>query len=288
MRENTTGRTATLRRVVPLAVALLLVAGCSDPEDPSDTSDPGATSSTSTDASPTDEPAAPVSLSKPPNNYLSTDVQGRDLVEGSRIRMTFNGETLSIYAGCNTLVGDYQQSDDGFAWVQPPAMTMKACGEEEASQDEWLAAMFTEGVTMVRELPELTVTSGDVTITFTLAPKRDLQDIFAKTWRLTGTITDGSMSRVPNAMRRPRVTLGGNGLGRLDTGCNSGRITVTADETSINFGPPAITRIRCQDPAAYVEEAMLAVMDGRSDYVIFYGAMLIIYKGGAGLVFDVV
>jgi heat shock protein HslJ len=226
-------------------------------------------------------------LSKPPNNYLSTDVQGRELVEGTRIRLTFTRETLSVHAGCNTLFGEYEQSDEGFGWVQPPATTMKACSEDESAQDEWLAAMFTEGVTMERQLPELTVESGDVTVTFTLTPKRDLQEIFAKTWRLTGTITDGSMSRVPNAMRRPGVTLGANGLGRLDTGCNSGRITATADETSITFGHPAITRIRCQDPAAYVEEAILAVMDGRSDYVIFYGAMLLIVKDGVGLVFDV-
>jgi len=83
------------------------------------------------------------------------------------------------------------------------------------------------------------------------------------------------------------VVVGQNGLGRLDTGCNTGRTTVTADATSITFGHPAVTRIRCQDPAATIEQRVLDVVDGRSDYVIFDGSVLIVVKGDNGLVFQV-
>jgi hypothetical protein len=62
---------------------------------------------------------------------------------------------------------------------------------------------------------------------------------------------------------------------------------VTADATSINFGHPAVTRIRCQEPAGTIEQRVLAVADGRSDYVVFDGSVLIVVKGDNGLVFQV-
>jgi heat shock protein HslJ len=133
----------------------------------------------------------------------------------------------------------------------------------------------------------LTLTSGDLSIVLTRAPDGDLQELFGKTWSAVGTIADDKTSRIPSVVRTPRLVVGNNGLSRLDTGCNSDRTTVTADETSITFGHPAVTRRRCQEPERTIEQRVLSVVDGRSDYVIFDGSVLIVVKGDHGLVFQV-
>jgi len=70
---------------------------------------------------------------------------------------------------------------------------------------------------------------------------------------------DGATSRIPRVVRTPRLVLGESGLGRLDTGFNSDRTTVTADDTSITFAPPAVTRRRC--PERTIEQRVLNVVD---------------------------
>ena len=71
---------------------------------------------------------------------------------------------------------------------------------------------------------------------------------------------------IPRVVRTPRIGI----ISLLDTGCNTGRTTVTADATSITFGHPAVTRIRCR-LAATIKSSGSAVVDGPPDYVVFDG-----------------
>ena len=237
--------------------------------------------SESTSASPS------VSLAVLANTYVSTEVTGHELVADTQITLTFEEGNLSVNAGCNTMFAPYEMSEDFLAWTEPPAQTMLGCSDELTAQDQWLAELFTTGVGVVADGATRTLTSGDVTIVVTRAPGGDLQEIFNKTWSAVATMFDGKTQRIPRVVRTPRVVIGSNGLGRLDTGCNSGRTTVTADDTSITFGHPAVTRIRCREPANTIEQRVLDVADGRSDYVIFDGSLLIVVKGDYGLVFQV-
>ena len=164
---------------------------------------------------------------------------------------------------------------------------MMACSDELMAQDQWLAELFAAGVGVSADGATLTLTSGDVTIVLSRAPDEDLQEIFGKTWSAVGTMADGTTSRIPAVVRTPRLVVGNNGLSRLDTGCNSGRTTVTADDTSITFGHPAVTRRRCPEPERTIEQRVLSVVDGRSDYVVFDGSVLIVVKGDNGVVFQV-
>jgi len=221
------------------------------------------------------------------NTYVSTEVTGYDLVADTTIRLTFEDGNLSVNAGCNTMFAPYELTDDSLAWTEEPAATMMGCPDDLAAQDQWLADLFTTGVGAAVDGGSLTLTSDDVTMVLSRAPEADLQELFGKTWSAVATMADGATSRIPRVVRTPRVVVGQNGLGRLDTGCNSGRTTVTADATSITFGHPAVTRVRCQEPAATIEQRVLAVVDGRSDYVVFDGSVLIVVKGDNGLVFQV-
>ena len=286
-----------LERVAGLAATALLVgvlAACGDdassggaeplPSDSSTASDsPSETASES--ASETASPSvAPAVLA---NTYVSTEVTGHELVADTQIRLTFEDDNLSVNAGCNTMFAPYELTDDSLMWTSDPASTMMGCSDELMAQDQWLAELFTTGVAVAADGATLTLTSDDVTIVVTRAPDADLQGIFGKTWSAVATMFDGETSRIPQVVRTPRVVVGQNGLGRLDTGCNSGRTTVTADDTSITFGHPAVTRRRCQEPERTIEQRVLSVVDGRSDYVIFDGSVLVVVKGDKGLVFQV-
>ena len=260
--------------------------GTASPE-PTETASTTAASSESATESASESASASVSPAVLANTYVSTEVTGHDLVPDTRIRLTFEDGNLSVEAGCNTMFAPYELTADTLAWTAPPAATMMACPDDLTAQDQWLTDLFTEGVGAAADGPTLTLTSDDVTIVLTRAPDADLQQLFGKTWSAVATIADGTTSRIPRPVRTPRVVVGQNGLGRLDTGCNTGRTTVTADDTSITFGHPAVTRMRCQEPARTIEQRVLDVVDGRSDYVVFDGSVLIVVKGDHGLVFQV-
>ena len=282
-------RIATFERVAGLAATALLVgvlAACGD-----DASSGGAEPLPSDSATGSDSPSETATSSVSPavlaNTYVSTEVTGHELVADSQIRLTFEDDNLSVNAGCNTMFAPYELTDDSLMWTSDPASTMMGCSDELMAQDQWLAELFTTGVAVAADGATLTLTSDDVTIVVTRAPDADLQGIFGKTWSAVATMFDGATSRIPQVVRTPRVVVGQNGLGRLDTGCNSGRTTVTADDTSITFGHPAVTRRRCQEPERTIEQRVLSVVDGRSDYVIFDGSVLIVVKDDKGLVFQV-
>jgi heat shock protein HslJ len=281
-------------RAAGVTSALILagcLAACGGDESSGATPEPSASTSAaaSETASETASESASPSISPAvlANTYVSTDVTGYDLVADTTIRLTFEDGNLSVNAGCNTMFAPYELTDDSLAWTEDPAATMMGCTDGLAEQDQWLAELFTTGVGAAADGPTLTLTSDDVTIVLSRAPEADLQELFGKTWSAVATMADGATSRIPRVVRTPRVVVGQNGLGRLDTGCNSGRTTVTADATSITFGHPAVTRIGCQEPAATIEQRVLAVVDGRSDYVVFDGSLLIVVKGDNGLVFQV-
>ena len=282
-----------LERVAGLAATALLVgvlAACGD-DASSGGAEPLPSDSATGSDSPSDSPSETASPSVDPavlaNTYVSTEVTGHELVADTQIRLTFEDDNLSVNAGCNTMFAPYELTDDSLMWTSDPASTMMGCSDELMAQDQWLAELFTTGVAVAADGATLTLTADDVTIVVTRAPDADLQGIFGKTWSAVATMFDGETARIPQVVRTPRVVVGQNGLGRLDTGCNSGRTTVTADDTSITFGHPAVTRRRCQEPERTIEQRVLSVVDGRSDYVIFDGSVLVVVKGDKGLVFQV-
>lgn len=220
-------------------------------------------------------------------SFVSTDVEGHDLVPDTTIRLGFDDATMSVWAGCNTQFGAFTVEDGVLRWSDEPAATMMACDEDHAVQDEWLRDLFTGGVTATTDGADLELVSGDVTITMGSVPEADLQTLLGRTWSVVGTISDGTTSRLPPRVRTPRLVVGADGLSRLDTGCNTGRTRVRVDEVSVTFATPTTTRASCPEPASVIEETVLAVVDGRSDYVRYDGSVLIIVREGAGLVFSV-
>ena len=269
----------TLARVGAVVAVLTLAAGCGSGDE-------------AADPSPTYAGPAPAEWLDG-STFTSTEVTGHELVEGTQIELTFEGDRLSASAGCNTQGAPYSLDDGRLAWTEDPASTMMGCDADLMEQDEWLAGLFTAGVDLAGDADGMTLTSGDVTITLTgaSAATADLSDLLGTTWTLTtlidGAGDDGSASSVPTDVRTPTLKVDADGSAALDTGCNRGSLTVEVDGDALSFGPGMLTKMACPGAAGDVEKAMLAVLDGTVDDVRWDGSTLTVMKGEQGLGFDV-
>ena len=135
------------RALVP--VALVVAAGCGDDDDD--------------DAASTDG-AAVSSEALDGRSFVSTEVTGETLVEGSDITVTFEGDRLSVNAGCNTINGGYA-IEDGTLTAEPLAQTQMACEDDLQQQDQWVIALL-EGEPSVSLADDvLTISSDTTTVT---------------------------------------------------------------------------------------------------------------------------
>lgn len=271
-----------------LLVLVLALAGCGDDAEPT-TDAASSTDAASTQAATGSDgaPLTPDAAALGSGSLVSTEVVGHELVDGTAVHLGFDAGTMSASAGCNTLFGAYDVTDGVLRWPAEPAATMIGCDEELAAQDDWLRDLLTTGVEATTDGAGLELSAGEVSLTMEPEPEADLESLLGRTWSVVGTISDGSTSRLPARVRTPRLVVGTDGLARLDTGCNTGRTRVRVDRTSITFSPPTTTRAGCPEPDSVVEQVVLSVVDGRSDYVRHDGSVLVLVKGDTGLVFSV-
>jgi heat shock protein HslJ len=269
-----TGARSSARRVVVLVAAGLLAA-CGSDRDGEATGAPGR------------EPLHGDMALLEAATFVSTSVEGRELVPGTELRLSFDEETLAVTGGCNTAFGAFSVEDGTLSWESGPATTMMACSDEDAVQDQWVADLLGAGVAATTDGADLHLTTDDVSLVLEREPPVDLNTLLGRTWSVVGTLSDGSTSRLPSRVRTPRLVVGENGLARLDTGCNTGRTRVQVDRVSVSFAPPTTTRVRCPEPDRTIERIVLSVVDGRSDYLTFNGWMLLVVRDGYGLVFEV-
>ena len=193
---------------------------------------------------------------------MSTEVVGFDLVPGSEIRLTFEGDRIGAAGGCNQLSSTWALEGD----VAPKlvvgdmASTMMAC--EPATlidQDTWLSSFLTSDPTVALDGDTLTLTVGQSAITLVEEPDQTLE---GPTWTFDSILSADAVTSVAVA-RPPTLTFaGGRWQVAVDTGCNTGSGTYEATATEITFGPIALTRIACDDATAQVEAAITTVLDG--------------------------
>jgi heat shock protein HslJ len=276
------------RAITSAAVLILALTGCSDDGDPSDSA--SATGSPTTDdtaGSAIGQKVTTADLAA--TSYVSTRVTGQTMVEGTEVLLVFELGTMAASAGCNTMFGDYQVDDGILRWSSGPAQTLKACPDELAAQDAWVAALLTDGASATVDGSNLTLTSGEVTLELTeQSPGRaDLSSLLGRTWVVVGTMADGAAQRLPRRNRPPSIGVRANGFSRLNTGCNTGRTVVRVRDDAFVFGPTTTTRQRCRQPEREIQRRFLAVLDGRTDTVDVHDDTLVVTKGRYGLVFDI-
>ena len=248
-------RPGAVRSIVLILVAASLVVACSTPgTSPSPTGLDGRT-------------------------FLSTKVVDHDLVPGSTVRLTFNGDQLGINAGCNHMAGAYAITDGKLTTGQM-AMTDMACDEPLMAQDTWVAS-FVGGAAISLAGDTLTLGHAEVTMTLTdrevADPDRPLD---GTRWVVDAIVTGDAVSSVPAGVMAA-LTIA-NGQMQVEAGCNTGSASVTSTETTLSIGPLGLTKKGCEPAAMAVERAMTAVLSGEVGYRI-EADVLTLTGDGAGL-----
>lgn len=213
--------------------------------------------------------------------FLSTAIDGRVLVGGSQVRLTFQGGSVSASAGCNSMSGPYAL--DGASLVaRSLATTEMGCDPALMAQDAWLADLLS-GSTIALDGDTLTLARGGVRVTLVDRVVADPdRPLIGTRWILDGIASAGAVSSVPVGVTAA-VTFS-DGRVDVDAGCNSGGGAVKVSGARIDFGPIGLTKMACEAPAMAVERAVVAVLAGTATYAIEAGR-LTVTNGAGGLIF---
>ena len=231
-----------------LALAGLTVAACGSDDDGGD-----AAESTGT----------PTAEDLSGRGFVSSDVTGYDLVDGSEITMNFLDDAASVNAGCNTMNGGYEITDGAFVAAQF-AMTMMACDDPLMAQDTWLSEFLASSPSISLDGSTLSFSGDDVTITL---DEIEPAALVGTTWTVTGTVANEAVSSVPMDSTAS-ITIADDGTVAVNTGCNTGSGSIEVGGDTLTFGPIAITKMACPPEQTALETSVLAVVQGEVAYEI--------------------
>lgn len=235
-------------RVLVAAVALgaLALAACGD------------------DDSSSSKAAAPTAADLDGRTFISTDVKGETLIEGSHVSLVFTADTVAAVAGCNTMTGGYTIKDGTFA-APALAQTMMACDEPAMAQDAWVASLL-QSAAATLDGSTLTLSQGDTMLTLgdsgTVANDNALD---GGSWALD-SLSDGTTTQAAPDGAFLAVT---DGQLYVATGCNRGfgGVKVNADGTA-EIGAIALTRMACESPVNEWEQALTTFLTGTVNYAV--------------------
>lgn len=284
-------RRTTLALLIGVLALTAVAAGCGS--DDGDGVDAGASTTEAPDATGDTEPAAideaqgVTQADLDGRSFISQEVTGHDLAEGSAIRLSFDGEMLSANAGCNTMNSSYTLVDGTLTWSSPAAATMMACEDALMAQDTWLDGFLGSGSETTLDGDELTLTADDVTLVLldeqVATPD---QPLVGTSWTLESIIANEAVSTVPGDIEAPTLEIADDGTASVFTGCNRGQgtVEVAADGATATFGPLGMTRMFCEGSGSETEAVVTTVLDGEVELALD-GDLLTITKGDQGLTY---
>jgi len=211
--------------------------------------------------------------------FLSTGIEGRILVAGSRIRIAIRDGQISASGGCNSMSGHYRVDGDRLV-AGNLATTEMGCDEPLMVQDTWLADLL-DGATIALDGDTLVLAKGGVRLTM---EDREIADpdrpLVGTRWVVDGLISGDAVSSVPVGVTAA-LTFSDDRV-EVEAGCNRGGGTAEVGDTTITFGPVALTKMACAPDAMAVEQVVAAVLSGEVGYTIEAGR-LTLDAGGGGL-----
>lgn len=195
--------------------------------------------------------------------FVSTEVTGHELVEGTEINMTFLADAMAVSGGCNSMNGGFNVAE-GVLTAGPFASTMMACDQPLMDQDTWLSEFLSSLPTIELDGETLTIASGETSMTLAELQPSALLDT---NWTVTGTVANEAVSSVPtdstaSIMIAPDFSVS------VNTGCNTGSGSVEVTDDTLTFGPIATTKMACPPEQTELEASVLAVLQGEVTYEI--------------------
>jgi len=270
------------------ALVALSAVGCGSDSDGSN-ADPTTTTKASTGVTePASQAQPPTAADLDGRTFVSQDVTGYDLADGSTVNLTFTGGQMSASGGCNTMTGAYKVDSGRLGWTGTPAGTMMACDDAAMAQDQWVATWLTDGVEASLDGDTLTLSSDDVTMVLVddASGATDVP-LVGTAWTLESLVDGETASSVPAGVEPPTLNIEPDGNAAVFTGCNRGNshVTVADDGATATFGPMAMTRMACGDDASSVEAAVTSVLDGEVT-VNIDGDQLTLANGDQSLIYE--
>ena len=165
--------------------------------------------------------------------------------------------------------------------VQQLAMTEMACEPGLMDQDAWLADLL-DGASIRLDGDTLTLSKDGAALTLV---DREVADpdrpLLGTRWVVDGLVEGDAVSSVPVGVVAALTF--SDGRVDVEAGCNQGAGAVAVTETTMTFGPIALTKMACEGGAMDVERIVSSVLGGEARYVIDARA-LTLDAGGVGLV----
>lgn len=189
----------------------------------------------------------------------------RDLVDGTEVRLRFDGERVVLTAGCNTMGGSYRLTGTRLT-VHDLAMTDMGCDQARMDQDTWLAGLFAGPVELATG-DHAALTSGDTVLS--LADRRVVSPDLPLTgtwWQLDSLVDGEQAASVPRGVVA-YLRLIGSRVEVYD-GCNAGGGPVEVDGQRIVFGDRLTTTRGCLGDSGDVARAVGAVLSGHTTFHI--------------------
>lgn len=194
--------------------------------------------------------------------FVSTEVIGYDLVDGTEVNITFLANSMNVTGGCNSMNGGFVIGE--VLTAGPFASTMMACDQALMDQDVWLDEFLSSLPTIALDDGTLTIANADTTMILEELQPSELVDT---TWLVTGTVANQGVSTVP-VDSTASMLIAPDGVVTVDTGCNTGSGDVTITDDTLTFGPIAITRMACAPELMELEASVLGVLQGDVTYEI--------------------
>lgn len=241
----------TTRRLLAPAILATLLAACSG----------GAGGGTE----PSGAATGPTTADLEGRTFLSTGVEGHELVPDSQVRLTFTADGLSASGGCNTMGGAYTLAD-GRLTTDALAMTEMACDEPLMAQDTWLMGVLADarldlaGDTLILEADGTRLVMGDEQA---LVPDLPLE---GTNWLLDTIVTGDAASSVPAGLEP--TLLFADGQVAIATGCNRGSGAVEIRDATIVVGPVMSTKMACDEETGALESTIFDLLTGEVPYAI--------------------
>lgn len=218
--------------------------------------------------------------------FLSTSVTDdgadRPLVDGTRIRISFDDGQVGASAGCNTIGGTYR-IEDGVLVFEGGGMTEMGCDDERHAQDDWLSEFLGSRPTVTESGSEIKLTSGDTVITLQDSEVAEPElPLTGTTWTVDSLISGDAVSSVPNGAVAT-LTFTDDGRVEVNTGCNqgSGRFEVT--NGTMRFIDVAVTEMACDGPGGQLEAAVLPLLGADGVTWAIDAGTLTLMAGNLGL-----
>lgn len=195
--------------------------------------------------------------------FVLESAEGFAPVEGTTVRLSFDGSSLGISGGCNGQSGNYSVCD-GRLCLSDLSSTAIGCDAALHAQDAWLSDFFLASPLMTRSGARLTLEGPAATLSFL---DREVADpdrpLVGRTWRIDTLIRgNGASAAASSTSASPTIEFRPDGVYAVFTGCNTGGGTYTVGNGSITLSGSAYNEEGCEPPLVMVEQHIIELLAG--------------------------